>query len=469
LVSDNQQIFVSIASYRDIQLVPTLQDLLAKAAEPSLLRFGICWQHDINDPPLPFEIDPRFQVIDVDWRNSRGACWARAEIMKLWQGEQWYLQIDSHCRFTQNWDTKLIRMMGQTGSPKPILSTYANGFMPRVPGSNASEILSGPPHLIAIESFTEEGIPKLKPLEIPNPRSRKQPMPARFLAAGFLFAPGSFVEEVPYDPELYFFGEEISMTLRAFTSGYDLFHPIENIAWHDYIRTYATRHWDDHTPTEPTSAEPAPATERSSGWTDLDKISRQKVRQLLQANPQANPDSNPATNPATNSAEDTTNPAATHQPDRFGLGSIRTREDYERYAGISFELRKFQDYTRYAHEPPNPPAPDDWPDRIYTWLIRIAVKTAALSPGALDDRSFWVVAIQDEHRREIRRHDFQRQDLTISGTEPEIVLICEIQSGIIPAYWSVLPFSRSKGWGMRLEGALADSDFSIIADETNSA
>jgi Glycosyltransferase (GlcNAc) len=55
----------------------------------------------------------------------------RAEVMKLWRGEQWFLQVDSHCRFAAGWDDKLIRMAGQTGSPKPVLSTYA-GFMTRI-------------------------------------------------------------------------------------------------------------------------------------------------------------------------------------------------------------------------------------------------------------------------------------------------------------------------------------------------
>lgn len=442
MVSNNELIFVSIASYRDVQLIPTVVDLLAKAHEPSLLRFGICWQHDLEDPPLPLEGDQRFQVIDVDWRDSRGACWARAEIMKLWQGEQWFLQIDSHCRFIQGWDTKLIRMMGQTGSPKPILSTYANAFTPRESGTNLPEILSGPPQLIALETFTDEGIPKLKPLEIADAGSRKQPIAARFLAAGFLFAPGSFVEEVPYDPELYFFGEEISMTLRAFTSGYDLFHPVENIAWHDYVRAYAIRHWEDHASTDPVSI-----AKSSSAWSDLDRLSQRKVRQLLNAIS--------LEDPATSSLD---------LLGRFGLGSTRSREDYERYAGISFELRKVQDYTRYSFEPPNPASPSDWPDRIYTWLVRVVVEATALPPGALDEQSFWVVAIQDENRREIRRHDFQRKELTVSGTESQIVLICEIQSGIIPAFWSVQPCSRFGGGGVRLTGELAESDFSIVTD-----
>ena len=442
MVSGNELIFVSIASYRDTQLVPTVEDLLAKAHEPGLLRFGICWQHGPEEPPLPFEGDGRFQILDVDWRDSRGACWARAEIMKLWRGEQWFLQVDSHCRFVPGWDTKLIRMMGQTGSPKPILSTYATAFTPRVAGSTIPEILSGSPQLMVIETFSGDGIPQLKPHGIPEIPGRNGPLAARFLAAGFLFAAGSFVEEVPYDPELYFFGEEISMTLRAFTSGYDLFHPIESVAWHDYVRAYATRHWDDHGAAESAAINKVPS---DSG--ELDKLSRQKVRQLLQATP-----------------SDGSTGSSSNLLGRFGLGSVRTREEYERYAGLSFELRKLQDYTRYAFEPPNPECPADWPDRIYTWLVRIAVDAAALSPGALDEFSFWMVTVQDEHRREIRRHDFQRKELTVDDAASQIVLICEIQSGIIPAFWSVWPFSRSGGWGKKLEGVLAESDFSIVKE-----
>jgi Glycosyltransferase (GlcNAc) len=51
-------IFVSIAAYRDPELVPTVRDCLATAAHPDQLRFGICWQHGSEDPPLPFVGDP---------------------------------------------------------------------------------------------------------------------------------------------------------------------------------------------------------------------------------------------------------------------------------------------------------------------------------------------------------------------------------------------------------------------------
>ena len=89
--SEDPLIFISVASYRDPQLVPTLLDCLQKAGRPELLRFGICWQRDASDPSPDLWTDPRFRVLDVHWRDSQGACWARAEAMKLWQGEDFYL------------------------------------------------------------------------------------------------------------------------------------------------------------------------------------------------------------------------------------------------------------------------------------------------------------------------------------------------------------------------------------------
>ena len=47
---------------------------------------------------------------------------------------------------------------------------------------------------------------------------------AILMAAGCIFAKGSFVKEIPYDPNYYFYGEELSMALRAFTNGYSFFH-----------------------------------------------------------------------------------------------------------------------------------------------------------------------------------------------------------------------------------------------------
>ena len=43
------KIFVQIASYRDPELIPTLEDLLDKSDTPENLRICIAWQHSEED------------------------------------------------------------------------------------------------------------------------------------------------------------------------------------------------------------------------------------------------------------------------------------------------------------------------------------------------------------------------------------------------------------------------------------
>jgi hypothetical protein len=410
------RVFVSIAAYRDRQLNATVADCLKKAHYPELLRFGICRQHAAEEAPPAYAGDDRFQILDIGWRDSKGACWARAEAMKLWRGEEWFLQVDSHCRFAAGWDDRLMRMMSETGSAKPILSTYATPFTP-----GPVEILEGAPLQMAFQGFTADGIPHMKPLAIPNWQSLHRPLRARFVSGGFLFAPGSFVSEVPYDPELYFLGEEASMTVRAFTHGYDLFHPHETIVWHDYVRKDAVKHWDDHT----------------VEWGEQDLLSKTKIRNLLSGQP----------------------------VDAFGLGNARTIEEYEEYAGLSFRLRKAQDYTVRSEEPPNPKVEADWAQQIFSWLVRIRLRNEFPADG-WGDFSFWYIGVHDQHGSEIYRHDLSPDEIAaLAMQQPEVELVCEFPSGSIPVSWTVWPVSRTRGWLAKIEGKLREEDFTILLEE----
>jgi hypothetical protein len=420
---ENDLVFVSLAAYRDPQLVPTIEDCLKKASEPARLRFGICWQQAMDEIAPPYEGDERFRILDIAWRDSQGACWARAEVMKLWRGEQWFLQVDSHCRFAKGWDEKLIRMMRQTLSPKPIVSTYATPF---TPGPN--EILEGAPLQMAFQGFTSEGIPHMRPLAIANWQSLNRPLRARFLSAGFLFACGTFVSEVPYDPELYFLGEEAAMTLRAFTHGYDLFHPSETVVWHDYVRKQGIKHWDDHTEANKTPA----------AWTERDLQSKNKIRRLLSGEP----------------------------VDAFGLGSVRTLREFEEYAGLSFHQRKVHDYTSRSEEPPNPKIDPDWAQAVYSWLVRITLDSNEFPSNSWGDFSFWYIGVHDENHNEIYRRDLSPTELEpLSLQQPQIVLVCELQSGSVPASWTVWPVSRSRGWLRKITGIFRDEDYTVILEE----
>jgi hypothetical protein len=430
LSSTSQLIFISIAAYRDLQLVPTIADCMAKAHFPERLRFGICWQHGSEETALPYLDDPRFRILDIDYRDSRGACWARSEILKLWQGEDWLLQVDSHCRFARGWDETILRVAAETGSAKPILTTYATPFVPAEKAGEA-ESLNNSPMLIAVGGFSQDGFPLLKPMNLTGWNHRAGPMRARFIAAGFVFAPGRFVEEIGYDPELYFFGEEIAMTVRAFTHGYDIFHPCETLVWHDYVRKNSTRHWDDHTDQDKT-------VHAQQDWGELDRKSRMKIRQLLASEP----------------------------VDSYGLGEARSLRDYEEYAGLSFERRKIQTYTVRCGEPPSAELDPDWTAGTYKWMVRIHFDRNQLPKKAFESGCFWCVGVHDEIGAEIYRRDVQRSELeALTGDEPTILIVCELESAVLPASWSVWPVSRTQGWLHRLSGNLNEDDYAIVSDD----
>ena len=406
------RLFVSIAAYRDPELVPTLVDCLAKAQWPDRLRLGICWQHG-PDEELPSSIkqDSRIQIIDVDWRESKGACWARSQIMGLWQGEDHYLQIDSHHRFAAGWDAKLLANAALTASPKPILTTYCPLYTP------GREIpLSAAPTQMTFDAFTEDGIVIFKPTTIPNWTRLTRPVRARFVSGHFLFAPGSFVEEVPYNPDLYFIGEEITLAIRAYTHGYDLFHPSESLLWHEYSRAGRRKHWDDHVETEPVELP----------WHRRDSQNREEVRRFLNGS----------------------------QVGRYGCGSIRSFAEYTDYAGINFRDRKVQDYTWRGEEPPDPHPPVNWEDGVHLWDIPIELKRRQLPDAAWMDAHFWYVGLHDASGREIYRHDLSGEELDrlLRGNAENLLIRRRFQSGLSPKTWTVWPVSQQQGWLDKITG-----------------
>ena len=423
-------IFVSIAAYRDPQLAPTLDDCLAKARWPERLRFGICWQHGPDEEPLERFADPAFRIIDVDWRDSLGACWARAAVMRLWQGERWFLQLDAHHRFVENWDEKLLAQAAATASRKPILTTYLGPFDPDVAGSFSAE-----PMRMEFDLFTDDGIVLFRPGVIADWEHSSRPVRSRFLSAHFLFAPGSFVSDVPYDPDLYFLGEEITLAVRAFTHGYDLFHPGEVIAWHEYTRNHRRKHWDDHTAANDIAVE----------WSDRDGSSREIASRLLTG----------------------------RYVGLFGCGAERSVADYESYAGISFAHRRIQDYTRAHREPPNPPLRPDWVIAVRDHKVTVVLTKSELDAGACD-APFWYVGFHDADGEEIFRRDADREELErlLSRYDGMITIAREFESSAMPVAWSLMPYSDRDGWLEPVEGDLvrgATGDLSGVTEAASAA
>ena len=236
-----QTIFVQIASYRDVELPRTINSALSQAHSPERIHFGICWQYDeLTYTDLdPFLRDKRFRVRQCYYEDSKGCCWARNQTNLLYQDETFTLQIDAHTRFAKNWDRRYIDMLESLACEKPLLSTYPSPFLQR---NGKEELLSNGIQRLILNTMAKDLTTVFKSEVVEDD---SQLSPSKFLGAGQIFTLGKFCREVEYDPHMYYSGEEISLSARAYTHGYDLFCPNQDLIWHLYQHSMPT-HWEDH-------------------------------------------------------------------------------------------------------------------------------------------------------------------------------------------------------------------------------
>lgn len=364
------KIFVQIASYRDPQLIITIEDLLNKADRPEIFNFGICWQYDDKENINIYDNNSKFRVKKYHFSESQGLGWARSVTNSLYDGEELVLQLDSHHRFLKGWDSLMLEDFNQARrmSFKPILTTYLTPFQPEEMEFN--EI----PCLMSQYEFSDQKLLMNRPSYILDYKSRFQVIRSRTISAHFFLTFGKFTQEVPYDPDIYFGGyvEETSLSVRAFTHGYDFYSPYRQYIWHEYTRKGRPKHWEDHTQSSSTG--------KIAG--DRDTFARNKVRQLFgQENHNI-------------------------EIGKYGIGSIRSLHDYEIYAGIDFKRCRIQDYTLAVKEPPNP---NDWENNFISnnFIFECEWDIDFLKKYNFENPILLTFGIHDKYSNEIFRKDFR--------------------------------------------------------------
>jgi hypothetical protein len=413
---DNEKIFVQIASYRDPELVPTIEDMINKAKYPENLVFGLCWQYDSSEPIDKYDDNEQFRISKHHYSESQGLGWARHMTNTLYGGEKYTLQIDSHHRFVQDWDEIVIQDYNQALmiSEKPIITTYCTPFDPKADNSSWNLM----PCLMSQYEFSSDKLLMSMPWYIQDYKTRKRVIRARTISGHFYFADGAFINEVPYDPDIYFGGytEETTLSVRAFTNGYDFFSPYRMVMWHEYTRNYRVKHWDDHGVES--------KTKKTSGERDM--FARNKTRQLFGTEQHG------------------------IEMGEYGLGNVRTLHDYEVYGGFDFKKCIIQDFTLKVNEPPNP---SDWENQFTEHKIKVDCEwdVSFFKSHKFKKPKFLTLGVTNRSGGEIYRKDF-----TIEN-EPDYVklknnkITLEFDSFEQPKKIVMYLFDEDKQWSDRYE------------------
>jgi len=295
------RIFISIASYRDPELQWTIKSAIENANNPENLYFGVVHQ-GVDSELFDIQTIKNMSLIKMHPKEAKGAGFARAKAMELYSGQEYFLQIDSHTRFAPGWDLicidQLNRAKNISGHSRVLLSYFPAPFEPERNGG----------------MFLVKNNPKIK--EYPTRQrillnKRKQWTAERFefdsklkenpelsetVLGGFMFSDGSIVNEVPYDPEISFFGEEICFAMRSWTRGWDIYSPSKNIVYHFYSRGGYSKIWKDRNL-------------RGISWKEIEEISYSKQKRVL----------------------------CGEEEGVFGAGNIRTLAEYEIFTNTNFK------------------------------------------------------------------------------------------------------------------------------------
>lgn len=307
-----ERIFIAIASFRDPECQHTVADAFLKASYPERIFAGICWQADTEQDKDCFEREPLLpsHVRAKHYRveESKGGCWARAEALSLWQGEEYILQIDAHMRFAPGWDVLALDALARCPQPKAVLSTMPPFYDP-------PEKLQDCSWGIPLAYVKRLGTPdEMQPLHIaghfrPLSQTHNQPVLGAFFVGNFLFAPSQAITEVPFDPHIFFRGQELVYSARLWTHGWNIYQPDRIIVYH-YWASKSRPMLGNGTHYKETS--------------EASLIARKRVMHLLEV-------------------EHTDDSQALKDLANYGMGKARTLADYWKFTGVDLIRRTIED------------------------------------------------------------------------------------------------------------------------------
>jgi len=224
-------IFVQIPAYHDLELSRTIRDCLEKSSGLHTINFGVHLTYFENsDIEIPKLDNVRFSTSPAP--ENIGVGMARYLANEFYDGEDYYLQIDSHMKFRESWDEILVNNYIQYKSmgANPVISCYPGAYeyedlVPKILNTDAhipytdfiqelSFMGNYVPHQRAVGNFSNNVF-------------------SRSVSAASVFGSGEIALIKP-NKKMFFWGEEILMALRFYTHGFDIMLPKTQCLYHLY-------------------------------------------------------------------------------------------------------------------------------------------------------------------------------------------------------------------------------------------
>jgi len=275
------KIFVSIPTLNDSEYLNTIERAFDEASNPDNIIIGtsIFWRDvDIKNNKIPFfymfekkikKISKNIKYDILYWNNYPGVGFGRIEPLKHFNNEKYYLSLDSHTYFSNNWDENLIdiyqnskKHFGKRVLITTYLASYINNNNKYINGNsqeykknfyNVKVTEKNNIFYLKNQNFSKwqyfnyygtiglqeqslndkyffpvpDDIDPVENFNIFNHLINNEYLPAKKLSAHFIFTesyPWIHRYRLCLDPRIRFWGEEFYQSVLAYARGY-------NFAW----------------------------------------------------------------------------------------------------------------------------------------------------------------------------------------------------------------------------------------------
>lgn len=237
-----KKIYVSLASYRDPYLQSTIDSLFCEADYPENIMVG-CFihalEHEIKSSELERTYDGKVQY-DLELAGKMFSVTACRNRCLKWLDDSYdyILQIDSHSRFDQGWDTRLIKLIESIDDKKPILSGALPVFDILEGGTEEKKEQPYPVSFVMHTDTTKENLLHSYDLSargtILEPIEGKEYARDWYMTGHFIFASAEYFKTIPQPDWVLFWGEEVLNGFRTFTAGWNVYVPKDIPVYHLY-------------------------------------------------------------------------------------------------------------------------------------------------------------------------------------------------------------------------------------------
>lgn len=249
------KIFISLAAYRDPDLFNTVKSFYNNAKYKDRLFFSLVSHEEENECNFDFSFIPNDQInyIKIDYRLADGACSGRHLANSLLSDKyKYFLHTDSHSRAKENWDELLINCYNKCKNKwgeEYIFTKYPHGFTIEWDENGiGTDIINYENESMYKVIPVWDDVEHLYLLRWKDLEDLEYGDKAYGFCANFAFGSSNAFMKAPYDPYMYFLGEEITLGIRLTLKGSTLVAPPINAIWTNYDRDNGHRnfHWRDN-------------------------------------------------------------------------------------------------------------------------------------------------------------------------------------------------------------------------------